>query len=523
MDYNQDNYKNVFFKDNDTITFNYTGNYNAITLNPGIYKIECWGACGGRGYGWYEAGHGGYSRGTLYLDKVTTFFVYPGESGAENDSLKQRFFSFNGGGPFAAYANMNYLGGNGGGASDIRLKEGKWDDLDSLRSRIIVAGGGGGSGTKINGNSTIGHGGGLIGDKSINLGPNNYVDSWSGGGSQVSGGRGENRGNEGKSLSEFNREYVYIGSFGIGAYSKPQGAGGGGGYYGGGSSFSANGGGGSSFISGHEGCNAIDENGNHTNQPNHFSNLIFKDTYMENGLNYGNGIVKITVLSINKILFLKEDKVQYFKDNKFYTLKDKNINNITIDDFFKYGTLIKTEYIGIGNRTILSLENKIDCRMIKGMTILYDPLDKKRFNIRKIKKITINDIGNIKYIIYNGFNFYTWLNNEWGIYNLHDNFSTEDIKNMEKFAVKSDDINQIEEEYWNQLWNDVDSFKNISFLAFYLENYEQMIIENIKIIKDEFINEKQIKSNMLEEINTRDDIQILWKAGNKDKVKIIYN
>ena len=49
----------------------------------------------------------------------------------------------------------------------------------------------------------------------------------------------------------------------------------GGGYYGGGGTrWHAQGGGGSSFISGHDGCNAITEAGAHTGQSIHYSRKI---------------------------------------------------------------------------------------------------------------------------------------------------------------------------------------------------------------------------------------------------------
>lgn len=49
----------------------------------------------------------------------------------------------------------------------------------------------------------------------------------------------------------------------------------GGGYYGGGgTSWHSQGGGGSSFISGHNGCNAITEAGTHTGQSVHYSRKI---------------------------------------------------------------------------------------------------------------------------------------------------------------------------------------------------------------------------------------------------------
>ena len=73
------------------------------------------------------------------------------------------------------------------------------------------------------------------------------------------------------------------------------GGGGGGGYYGGttilkessGNSSDA-GSGGSGFISGHAGCNAINQNSTstkitHTGQPNHYSGYVFTNTVMKAG------------------------------------------------------------------------------------------------------------------------------------------------------------------------------------------------------------------------------------------------
>lgn len=71
----------------------------------------------------------------------------------------------------------------------------------------------------------------------------------------------------------------------------------GGGYYGGGTGYYAgSGGGGSSFISGYYGCNAIDINGNHTGQPNHYSGYVFINGYMQQGGNNNYGRATITLL-----------------------------------------------------------------------------------------------------------------------------------------------------------------------------------------------------------------------------------
>ena len=97
--------------------------------------------------------------------------------------------------------------------------------------------------------------------------------------------------------------------------SQDAGGGGGSGYYGGGTGIQSHccgGGGGSSFISGHSGCNAINESSTeyniiHTNQPIHYSGLFFTETKMigggqemplpigDKGIGYlGSGAVRIT-------------------------------------------------------------------------------------------------------------------------------------------------------------------------------------------------------------------------------------
>ena len=131
-----------------------------VTLNPGRYKFEVWGAQGGGNNtgikGVTEGGKGGYSVGKLLLDKQTTFYLYIGSSGINGGNG-----GYNGGGALGSSIWVNDPNNNnrapGGGATDIRLKKGiqtiiKTIDFeityyglqDSLESRVIVAGGGGG-------------------------------------------------------------------------------------------------------------------------------------------------------------------------------------------------------------------------------------------------------------------------------------------------------------------------------------------------------------------------------------------
>ena len=218
---------------------------------------------------------GGYVSGDFAINNIKTFYVYIGGVGDE------KVGGYNGGG-------ISQMGG--GGATDVRLSDGEnWDDLESLKSRIIIAGGGGGSdGESIELPDRGGCGGGLIGGNS-----NNNKGK---GGTQINGGDGIDIGTFGKGGSNNRLDGGESVNDGNGA--------GGGGYYGGGSSSELKkdgGGGGSSFISGYPGCNAIDkyytlENPIHTNKSIHFSGFYFNNYKIKDGcsddipLPNGNGV-----------------------------------------------------------------------------------------------------------------------------------------------------------------------------------------------------------------------------------------
>lgn len=253
-----------------------------LTFLPGDYMIECYGAGGGVGYGSANpVGLGGYCRGEIKFEDSRLLYVYVGEYGNGQSTV----VGFNGGGK--AWSTSGHNGGRGGGATDIRLVGGAWNNAVSLRSRIMVAGGGGGAMPSCGGsNATAGHGGGLVGTTSWNR-SGSYVNNTSYGGSQTAGGGfklGSNASNNGA-----------YGGLGYGAAAGTCAGGGGSGYYGGGSLYTSGGGGGSSFISGYPGCDAMNESGVHTGQPNHYSGLVFQNPYMEVGKRNGTGLVRITI------------------------------------------------------------------------------------------------------------------------------------------------------------------------------------------------------------------------------------
>ncbi|EGT4638670.1 hypothetical protein F1257_19695 [Clostridioides difficile] len=209
--------------------FNAVDSAQEIILKPGKYKFECWGGRGGASgtpfaSGFYY-GLGGYCSGEITLRKETTLYVYVGFDGIRGyTSVNNRNgHTFNGGG----YGTNR----SGGGATDIRLVGGEWDNEQGLLSRIIVAGGGGGTFDKEYG----GHGGGLKGELGTSI--NSAVCL---GGTQFEGGRGYRDdgscdGSFGKGATRLANPSVYSGGGGgwFGGsrpYHSEYGSGGGSGY-----------------------------------------------------------------------------------------------------------------------------------------------------------------------------------------------------------------------------------------------------------------------------------------------------
>ena len=252
----------------------YTGSVQPMNFVPGDYIVECWGAQGGTMQLGYTGvgGRGGYAKGELSLSKSYPLYLYVGGQGQGYNGSTNHYGGWNGGG--TCYAGAS----GGGGATDIKLIEGGTENSAALYSRIIVAGGGGGSNDYQNG----GYGGGVTGGTGAC-----GSGSPGTGGTQTNGGGGWLSGSLG------------IGAGAVSSYS--DGGAGGGGYYGGGKANGSGcaGGGGSGFVSGMPGCNAIGKNGVHTNQPDHYSGLIFKNPKLENGLQTGHGKIVITVLENN--------------------------------------------------------------------------------------------------------------------------------------------------------------------------------------------------------------------------------
>lgn len=226
-----------------TTEYQYTGNYQTFKASyDGMYKIELWGAQGGSYNETYYGGKGGYSTGVVTLNKDDQIYVYVGGAGTTVPVIEATTAKggYNGGGDSAVKVDTSasYTNSSGGGATDVRLISGTWNDKNSLLSRILVAGGGGGS-TYLDGTrfGMGGYGGGLTGGNGTASYDSSYIG---GGGTQSATGVG------------FSPELY--GKFGIGGNGDTSGdwnaTGAGGGWYGGtaGYSYQAAGGGGSGFY-----------------------------------------------------------------------------------------------------------------------------------------------------------------------------------------------------------------------------------------------------------------------------------
>ena len=316
-------------KTGDILNFDYTGAVQAITLPKGIYKLECWGAQGGysssnSGIEVGMGGKGGYSVGTITLDKKTPIYIYTGGVGNISGNGKADGGFPNGGSSWASDTSEG--AGGGGGSSDIRI------GTDSLHARVIVAGGGGGGGED---NETGGYGGGETGGASGSGTP----------GSQT----------------------APSGYFGIGGHTSYDGGGGGGGWYGacpaGGQTTPATSNSGSDTSGSPGGSGYVYTSSTAKNYPN--GCLLNSTHYLTNAKTIagntsftsptgssetghsGNGYCRITIIECNNTALygklngsMKKATGIYFKlNNKMYGIGHSHSNNSTAMNFSYTGSV----------------------------------------------------------------------------------------------------------------------------------------------------------------------------------------
>ena len=133
--------------------FSYTGEYQQfIAPVDGTYQIQLWGADGGTSLAnnvlGAEGGKGSYVKGEIDIKKGEILYIYVGKKGENAVKGQNSKASYNGGGLGTWDGNDDEAAGAGGGATDIRLISGEWNEFESLKSRIMVAGAGGGASWK---------------------------------------------------------------------------------------------------------------------------------------------------------------------------------------------------------------------------------------------------------------------------------------------------------------------------------------------------------------------------------------
>ncbi len=288
---------------NTSYDYSYNGSYYVFSAPVnGSYKIETWGA-NGNSNSTYSGGTGSYNSGLITLNQNEKLYVYVGGTGSGDIG------GYNGGGSITTNQSLQD-GAPGGGATDIRLKDGNWDSIDGLRSRIMVAAGGGGASSSTCGSQgKIGGNGGTLSSSSftINSACTDGIWTLALGANQNSGGSLEIYDTTGTKTNT-----LVAGKFGMASsptdYSGDIKSGGGGGYYGGASSgYGSPGTGGSSFVSGCTNCMAIKSDGTVSDTNVHFSGKTFTNIVMEDGNSIttsnpdtaNNGYAKITLVSVS--------------------------------------------------------------------------------------------------------------------------------------------------------------------------------------------------------------------------------
>ena len=305
INYKQANNSAVFVTNTNHWIFDYTGSSQTFTpIKNGNYKVELWGAEGGRYSTKQISGSGAYVSGKIDLSSNENIYVFVGQNVNKQDSP-----SYNG------CLSSSNNGSPGGGATDIRINTStNWDDFNSLKSRLLVAAGGGAS--TYNDSYRGGSGGGLIGYNLPGSAGNCKTDA-----TQFTAGT--------ESCSNYTLKSN--GTFGKGS---PSGAAGGSGYFGGaGGRFIYGGGaGGSSFISGHAGCVAIDESSTE-------DNIIFKNDTNNVACN------SETSTTYNSLGYNTDPKCSIHYSNKVFT------NTVMIDgEGYSWTTVKENAVVGMPNK-----------------------------------------------------------------------------------------------------------------------------------------------------------------------------
>ena len=137
-------------EDGDITNYDYTGDEQTYTINKtGLYQLETWGASGGCSLNnnkeyCNDIGYGGYSVGTVLLNKDTILYINVGGKGTNGTLKSVSSGGYNGGGS-GTWDNSDDEASGGGGATHIATSTGLLSTFENnLDSLLIVSGGGGG-------------------------------------------------------------------------------------------------------------------------------------------------------------------------------------------------------------------------------------------------------------------------------------------------------------------------------------------------------------------------------------------
>lgn len=196
---------------------------------------------------------------------------------------------------------------------------------------------------------------------------------------------------------------------------------------------------------------------------------------------------------------------------------NNDINSITLNDFLKFGSYKKEQKLNNDESIIFAAKiNKIPIKFIQeSQQIISNKINLS--NVKSVNKIEVNGIyiNNIKCLINNGYNWYTYKDQNWEIINS----SKIDSDIIEALGVNINEIKNI------QNWNDF--FKKDKFIMFIVllsaDSFDNIpIISNIRIEYNENPSQKtKINDDLYSIINYSEYIELTWKTANKKSIEII--
>lgn len=164
------------YNEGQVLNYSYSGSIQTVTLLPGTYRVEAWGAQGGNAYG-HQGGKGAYAVSYITITESTDYKILVGQQGGSGNMNGSWSGSGGGGGTFITTSSnipIAVAGAGGGSAGYEDGYPGLSTQLSGSTNNGVGYGGSGGQ---------SGNGGGFYGNGSA------ATSSWgAGGNSFISGG-----------------------------------------------------------------------------------------------------------------------------------------------------------------------------------------------------------------------------------------------------------------------------------------------------------------------------------------------